>query len=104
MTVESAEDLAGFFREDEFAVAAVFTPESPGPAEPASVIFVQARDEGGLAEIGITTARYGCRVPVSALSAIPHRWTVEIAGASYRVQKVERDETATQYILPLERI
>lgn len=81
-----AEDLDQFYRVEDFAVAASWTPANGDPAQIASVIL-DAPGELILGE-AVISADYTIRYPAAKLAGLDVGEIVRVAGIDYQVRAV----------------
>jgi hypothetical protein len=92
MPVEDAETLATFFDEDEFAIAATYTPSGGGAAVACSIIIDAPQEVQGLGVAGIVQTNRRVMVRKSEV-ANPADGTLTIDGTSYSIVEPELDIT-----------
>ena len=80
------EDIAAFFSEAEFAVAAIFTPAAGGAAVSASVIFNAHTDM--IFGDDVLSNEYTISFPASALPGIKSGDSGTVNGVAYRMREI----------------
>lgn len=80
-----AEDLAAFFSEADFAVAASWTPSGGGAAKTASVLFDQPDEE--VLSGAVVTREYAITYRADALAGLAAGEVLTVDGAAYTVRE-----------------
>lgn len=101
MAVETAEDLATFFDTDDFAVAAVITPNG-GAAVTVSILLDEPQEIHGLGIAGIAQANRRVMVRKSEIDD-PTNGTIAISGVTYRIVEPELDLTRLIWSFAIKR-
>lgn len=93
MAIEDADDLAGFFSDDEFATTASWRASGVGAARDVVGIFESGYAAAGLGGLGVEGREITFRCAVSSLEEAAQGDSLVIGGVTYRVRSVRPDGT-----------
>ena len=102
MTVESAEDLAGMFAVEDFAVSAAYAPRADRTLTPASVSVILTDSQEMVGYGAVTGRARSCLISAAALEYEPQRGDeLTLPSGVFQVQAVEATQDFAVYALTL---
>ena len=97
--LESAEELAGMFALDEFAVEATFTDPTDTTTFQAPVIFDREHFEADAGEAAVSTYQPQLEAPTESLPGVAKQWRVQVDGQAFRVWDRRDDGTGSTVLV-----